>query len=61
MSFQPLQIIPIPVEKDVARGDDIGRLLLRSLKANRVSLKNHDVLVVTQKIISKSEGRILDL
>jgi coenzyme F420-0:L-glutamate ligase / coenzyme F420-1:gamma-L-glutamate ligase len=56
-----LEIIPIPVEKDVARGDDIGRLLLRSLKANRVSLKNHDVLVVTQKIISKSEGRILDL
>ncbi len=49
------------MEKDVARGDDIGRLLLRSLKANRVSLKNHDVLVVTQKIISKSEGRILDL
>lgn len=24
-------------------------------------MKNHDVVVVTQKIISKSEGRVLDL
>jgi coenzyme F420-0:L-glutamate ligase/coenzyme F420-1:gamma-L-glutamate ligase len=34
---------------------------MRAIKANRTSLKNHDVVVVTQKIISKSEGRILDL
>lgn len=61
MSIQPLQIIPIPVDKDVARGDDIGRLIIRSLKANRVSIKNYDVVVVAQKIVSKSEGRILDL
>jgi coenzyme F420-0:L-glutamate ligase/coenzyme F420-1:gamma-L-glutamate ligase len=56
-----LQIIPIPVEKDVTRGDDIGRLIIRAIKAKRISMKNHDVVVVTQKIISKSEGRILDL
>ena len=49
------------MEKDVVGGDDIGRLIIHSLKANRVSLMNHDVVVVTQKIISKSEGRILDL
>ncbi len=61
MSFQPLQIIPIPLEKDVARDDDIGRLIMHSLKANRVSIKNYDVVVVAQKIVSKSEGRILDL
>jgi coenzyme F420-0:L-glutamate ligase/coenzyme F420-1:gamma-L-glutamate ligase len=34
---------------------------MRAIRANRTSLKNHDVVVVTQKIISKSEGRILDL
>jgi coenzyme F420-0:L-glutamate ligase/coenzyme F420-1:gamma-L-glutamate ligase len=56
-----LQIIPIHIEKDVTRGDDIGRLIMCAIKANRVSMKNHDVVVVTQKIISKSEGRILDL
>lgn len=61
MSIQRLQIIPIGLERDVARGDDIGRLIMRAIRANRTSLKNHDVVVVTQKIISKSEGRILDL
>jgi coenzyme F420-0:L-glutamate ligase/coenzyme F420-1:gamma-L-glutamate ligase len=61
LSIQRLQIIPIGLERDVARGDDIGRLIMHAIKANRTSLKNHDVVVVTQKIISKSEGRILDL
>ena len=56
-----MQIIPIPVEKDVSIGDDIAMVILYALKANRMSLVDHDVLVVTQKIISKSEGRILDL
>lgn len=56
-----MQIIPVPVEKDVTIGDDIGSIIVRALKAIQISLMNHDVLVVTQKIISKSEGRILDL
>ena len=56
-----MQIIPISVDRDVTRGDDIGRLIVKAVKANQVSMKNHDVVVVTQKIISKSEGRMLDL
>ena len=52
-----MQIIPISVNQDVTKGDDIGRLVMQAVKANRVSMKNHDVVVVTQKIISKSEGR----
>ena len=56
-----MQIIPISVNQDVTKGDDIGRLVMQAVDANRVSMKNHDVVVVTQKIISKSEGRILDL
>lgn len=61
MSFQSLQILPIPLEKDVTKGDDIGRLIMDALNETRVSMKDHDVLVVTQKIVSKSEGRVLDL
>ena len=49
------------MEKDVTRGDDIASLIMQTIKANQISMKNHDVVVVTQKIISKSEGRILDL
>ena len=60
-SFQPLQILPILLQKDVTRGDDIGGLIMNVINETRISLKDHDILVVTQKIISKSEGRVLDL
>ena len=60
-SFRPLQILPILLQKDVTRGDDIGRLIMNAINETRISMKDHDVLVVTQKIISKSEGRVLDL
>ena len=61
LSFQSLQIIPIPLDKDVTKGDDIGRLIMDAIHETKVSMRDHDVLVVTQKIVSKSEGRVLDL
>ena len=45
----------------VGRGDDIARLLVDCLTARGVSLQNDDVVVVAQKIISKAEGRLVDL
>jgi coenzyme F420-0:L-glutamate ligase/coenzyme F420-1:gamma-L-glutamate ligase len=56
-----LHIIPLPVNEDVTTGDDIGKLILQAASANGVSMQNHDVVVITQKIISKSEGRMINL
>jgi coenzyme F420-0:L-glutamate ligase/coenzyme F420-1:gamma-L-glutamate ligase len=56
-----LHIIPLPVKEDVTTGDDIGKLILQAASANGVSMQNHDVVVITQKIISKSEGRMINL
>jgi coenzyme F420-0:L-glutamate ligase / coenzyme F420-1:gamma-L-glutamate ligase len=56
-----LHIIPLPVTEDVTTGDDIGKLILQAASANGVSMQNHDVVVITQKIISKSEGRMINL
>jgi coenzyme F420-0:L-glutamate ligase / coenzyme F420-1:gamma-L-glutamate ligase len=61
LSSQPLQIIPIPLKKDVTKSDDIGRLIMDAISETEVSIREHDVLVVTQKIVSKSEDRVLDL
>lgn len=61
MSNQPLHIIPLPVTEDVTAGDDIGKLIMQAANANGVSMQNHDVVVITQKIISKSEGRMINL
>lgn len=54
-----LQIIPIPISKDVEAGDDLVGLLLDT-KIGK-GLKDGDILVFTQKIISKQEGRKIDL
>lgn len=56
-----MHIIPLPVDEDVTTGDDIGKLILQAASANGVSMQNHDVVVITQKIISKSEGRMINL
>ena len=40
---------------------DLGGVLLKSLSENEITLVDGDILVVTQKIVSKSEGRLVDL
>jgi len=54
-----VQIIPIVLSKDVGPGYDLVEILLKT-KAGR-GLKDNDILVFTQKIISKQEGQKIDL
>jgi coenzyme F420-0:L-glutamate ligase/coenzyme F420-1:gamma-L-glutamate ligase len=54
-----LHIIPLPVESEVKPGDSLSRLLLDSLKHQR--LRHGDILVIKHKIVSKSEGQFVDL
>jgi len=56
-----IQIIGLESIPLIKRGDDIGALILDAAKRQSVELKEGDIVVVTQKIVSKSEGRILDL
>ena len=51
-----LQVIPIKIQKEVESGDDLVDFILESFEIN-----DGDVLVFSQKIISKNEGRILSL
>ena len=53
-----LQIIPVHLKNDIQPVDDLVDLLLSSSKT---SLENGDVLVISQKIISKHEGRVVNL
>jgi coenzyme F420-0:L-glutamate ligase/coenzyme F420-1:gamma-L-glutamate ligase len=41
----------------VRRGDDLAAILVLGCERNALALREHDVLVVAQKIISKAEGR----
>lgn len=42
-------------------GDNLADIILATLKADQINLKNGDVLVIAQKVISKAEGRRVDL
>ncbi len=54
-----LQIIPVHISKDIVTGDDLIELLLATRTGR--GLKEGDILVFTQKIISKQEGRKVNL
>ena len=51
-----LELIGVEGLAEVQPGDDLGRLI-----GAAATLQNGDVLVVAQKVVSKSEGRIIDL
>ena len=56
VSITPLAGIP-----EVRPGDDVASLLIAALERNGITPRDQDVLAVTQKIVSKAEGRIVDL
>jgi len=56
-----VEIIPIPLDSDVKQDDDIALLILESIKRFGIELLDNDILVIAQKIVSKAEGRVIDL
>ena len=57
----PVMLIPLAGIKLVEPGDDLGAITLEALAANGLVPKAGDVLVVAQKIVSKAEGRYVDV
>ncbi|HUQ63949.1 MAG TPA: coenzyme F420-0:L-glutamate ligase [Acidimicrobiales bacterium] len=51
-----IEIIPVEGLPEVQPGDVLAQLI-----ADRVTLQDRDVVVVTQKVVSKAEGRVVDL
>jgi len=56
-----LTITPITNIPDIKPGDNIPQLLIKGLKSQGISLYSNDILVVTQKIVSKAEDRFINL
>ena len=59
--FFPITIIPVKINKNIKEGDNISELILEALNLNNLQIYENDVIVIAQKIISKSENRILNL
>lgn len=56
-----LRILPVHGIGDVQPGDDLAALILAALPPHEQQLAAGDIVVITQKIVSKAEGRSVRL
>jgi coenzyme F420-0:L-glutamate ligase / coenzyme F420-1:gamma-L-glutamate ligase len=56
-----LQITSIRVSNDIRQYDDLNAMILAAISHSQIEIQNDDILVVTHKIVSKAEGRVVDL
>jgi coenzyme F420-0:L-glutamate ligase/coenzyme F420-1:gamma-L-glutamate ligase len=56
-----LEVIGLAGLPLIKAGDDLARLIASALERSGVQPRARDVLVVAQKIVSKAEGRVVDL
>jgi coenzyme F420-0:L-glutamate ligase/coenzyme F420-1:gamma-L-glutamate ligase len=45
----------------IRRDDDLADIILNSLLINKIELRDNDIIVLAQKIVSKAEGRMVNL
>jgi len=53
-----IEIVPVEIKKEIEHNDDVTQLIISSLKTK---IQDRDIFVITQKIISKQEGRMIQL
>lgn len=56
-----LTIHPIPGIPIIRPGDSLPEIILEALKKNALTFEDEDILVIAQKIVSKAEGRFVNL
>lgn len=56
LTLTTLQNIP-----HIRRGDDLADIIINSLALNNIQLEDDDIIVIAQKIVSKAEGRMVNL
>jgi coenzyme F420-0:L-glutamate ligase/coenzyme F420-1:gamma-L-glutamate ligase len=56
LTLTPLQHIPF-----IRRDDNLADIIVASLKETNIDLQDNDILVMAQKIVSKAEGRAVNL
>ncbi|RPI95092.1 MAG: coenzyme F420-0:L-glutamate ligase [Chloroflexi bacterium] len=52
----PLSGIPL-----IRHGDNLADVIVQALQTNKLALEENDILVFAQKIVSKAEGRVVNL
>lgn len=56
LTLTPLSNIPL-----IRHGDNLADIIVTSLRDTDIALEDNDILVIAQKIVSKAEGRMVNL
>ncbi|MCH2656452.1 MAG: coenzyme F420-0:L-glutamate ligase [Dehalococcoidia bacterium] len=56
-----LSIFGIQGLPEICEGDDLAKLVVDALLLRNTSLEDGDIVIITSKVVSKSEGRVIDL
>lgn len=58
--MQKIELIGIKLPM-IKKGDDLGKLIIKCAEKEKVGIKNNDIIVVAETIVSKAEGNLIDL
>jgi coenzyme F420-0:L-glutamate ligase/coenzyme F420-1:gamma-L-glutamate ligase len=61
MTRSRIQIIGVPGIPEVSTGDDVATMIREAADSADLKLLDRDVIVIAQKIVSKAEGRVVQL
>ncbi len=56
-----VEIFPVRGIPEVQKGSDIALMVLEATRASGLALEHGDIVVVKQKVVSKAEGRVVEL
>jgi len=56
-----LSITGIHSLQEVAKGDDLAELIALAIRSEKLDLLPKDIIVITHKVVSKAEGRLVQL
>src|SRR5487761_1073483 len=59
MSSAGISVVGVEGLGEIAHGDQLATLIVEALRDHDIILLDGDVLVVTQKVVSKAEGRVV--
>lgn len=57
----PLVLTPLTDIPLIRQGDNLADILVQALHTSAIQLQDNDILVLAQKIVSKAEGRMVNL
>ena len=56
-----LELTPVPGFPLIKPGDDLAEIIINTCEKAQIGIQGGDIFVLAQKIVSKSEGRLVNL